>query len=89
MTPIYRFFVPWAIFKPLSKVIYRYTEWQDRRARKRGIRPKIDLPMVGYITHQYWFSGEKLKRLGFKYEYEDPRKGLWEYIGWCKARGWL
>lgn len=89
-TPVvHRLPVPWALYKLASSQAASIIRSLDRKARKRGTRPKIDVPMAGYITHQYWFSNEKLKRLGFKYIYEDPRKGLWEYITWCKSQGWL
>ena len=87
--PIFHLPVWWPLYKLFTKVIRPFMVMQDKRARKQGTRPKIDIPMVDYITHQYWFSNQKIKDLGFKFIYQDPRKGLWEYIGWCKERGLL
>jgi dihydroflavonol-4-reductase len=81
--------VYWPVYKFFSKIAMKIITALDRRARKKGVRPKVDVPMAGYLTHQYWFSNKRLKDLGFKYIYEDPRKGLWDYITWCKERGWL
>ncbi len=79
----------WHFYKLCASIALKVIIALDRRARKKGMRPKVDVPMAGYLTHQYWFSNKKLKELGFKYIYEDPRKGLWDYITWCKERGWL
>ena len=79
----------WPVYKFLSKPALVYAKVQERRARGRGIRPKMDTPMVEYVTHQYWFSNEKIKRSGFKFLYPDFHRGLWEYVGWCRERGWL
>ncbi len=81
--------VPWALYKAFARLCERFVRRLDLSARKKGIRPKVDVPMAEYITHQYWFSNDKLKSLGFKFIYEDPRKGLYEFIGYCKERGRL
>jgi len=86
---ILRFPVPWGLYKAGAAIALRQAKRYDRAARKRGTRPKLDVPMVEYITHQYWFSNQKLKDLGFEFIYEDPRRGMWDYITWCKERGWL
>lgn len=86
---IVRIPVWWPLYKISAKIALRIVKYLDRKARSKGVRPKVDVPMVEYITHQYWFTNNRLKELGFKYIYEDPRKGLWDYITWCKERGWL
>jgi dTDP-D-glucose 4,6-dehydratase len=45
--------------------------------------------MVGYLTHQYYFSNRKLKDLGFEFLYNDFKKGVSETIGWYKQNGWF
>ena len=79
----------WPVYKRGAKRGLQIVKWLDKRARAKGLRPKVDVPMVEYITHQYWFSNQKLKDLGFEFVYRDPRKGMWEFITWCKERGWL
>lgn len=82
--------VLWFIYAFIAtRIVPPLAKYYDRKARKMGLRPKLDVPMVEYVTHRYWFSNEKLKKLGFKFIYEDSRKGLWEYIEWCRERGWL
>jgi hypothetical protein len=87
--PYLRAPVWWPAYKYFAQIGLDIIRKLDAKARQEGIRPKIDVPMVEYITHQYWFSNQKLKNAGFKFTYLDPRKGLWEYIAWCKERGWL
>ncbi|TFF87872.1 MAG: hypothetical protein EU548_09650 [Promethearchaeota archaeon] len=62
---------------------------KKKKKKEKGDRPKFDLPMVKYLTHQYYFSNEKLKKLGFQFEYNNFRKGIYETIIWYKKHGWL
>ena len=87
--PYQRIPVPWPVYKFGAKRALKMTRRLDARARAEGTRPKIDVPMVEYVTHQYWFDNSKLKSLGFRYKYDDPRPGIRDYITWCKERGWL
>lgn len=86
---ILRFPVPWVLYELGAKVALWHAKGRDREARARGSRPKLDVPMVEYITHQYWFSNQKIKDLGYEFVYQDSRRGMWQYITWCKERGWL
>jgi len=79
----------WPVYKLCANIAVKIVKKVDARARALGKRPNIDVSMVEYITHQYWFSNDKLKNLGFRYIYQDPRKGLWDYITWCRERGLL
>ena len=81
--------MPWSIYKVLAAVLRKLVLAMDKNARKKNRRPKVDVPMIEYMTHQYWFSNDKIKNLGFKFIYQDPRKGLYEFIGYCKERGLL
>ncbi|TXT59471.1 MAG: putative Nucleoside-diphosphate-sugar epimerase [Promethearchaeota archaeon] len=81
--------MPWFFFKLLSKFTYFLAKRKEKKANKLGIRPKFDLPMVGYLTHQYYFSNKKLKDLGFHFLYNDFRKGIYETITWYKTHRWL
>jgi nucleoside-diphosphate-sugar epimerase len=63
----------------------------DRRqtkARKLGMRPILDAPMVHYITHQYAFSNEKLKKLGYNFKF-DSWAGFKETVNWYYDHNWL
>jgi nucleoside-diphosphate-sugar epimerase len=73
------------------KLYGRLAKWAshriEKRAREEGTRPKVDASMTHYLTHNMWFSNRKIKDLGYDFRYRDPRKGLWNYITWCKQRG--
>ena len=81
--------VPWIFFKIMAKLAFSFLKRKEKKARKYGIRPKFDLPMVGYLTHQYYFSNKKIKDLGFEFKYNDYKKGTFETIKWYKEQGWL
>jgi nucleoside-diphosphate-sugar epimerase len=51
----------WPVYKLCAKILFKWAEGEEAKARKKGIRPKFDLPMAGYILHQYYFSNEKIK----------------------------
>lgn len=87
--PYLRVPVWWPLYKASAAWGLEIIKKLDAKARAKGLRPKVDVPMVEYITHQYWFGNQKLKDLGYKFLYQDPREGIWEYITWCKERGWL
>jgi nucleoside-diphosphate-sugar epimerase len=79
----------WPVYLIFCRISVAIARKQDRQARKIGARPKQDLPMVEYIAHNHWFSNQKIKDLGFKFKYQDPRSGIFRYIGECRERGWL
>ncbi|MBD3194969.1 MAG: NAD-dependent epimerase/dehydratase family protein [Candidatus Lokiarchaeota archaeon] len=79
----------WSLFKIFAKFNYILAKYAAKKAKKKGIRPKFDLPMVKYLTHQYYFSNQKIKQLGFKFKYDDFKKGVYETILWYKNHGWL
>jgi dihydroflavonol-4-reductase len=76
---------------PAYGLLSTYAELHSRRiqqiARKRGKRPKIDAPITKYLSNNMWYSNEKIRDLGFEFTYRDPRRGLWDYVTWCKERG--
>jgi nucleoside-diphosphate-sugar epimerase len=82
---------------PIPSTGYRaasaYARWHARRiqriARARDTRPKIDAPITEYLSSNMWFSNAKIRDLGFEFEYRDPRRGLWDFVTWCKAEGHL
>ncbi|MGV9199331.1 MAG: NAD-dependent epimerase/dehydratase family protein [Promethearchaeia archaeon] len=80
---------PWFLYKFLAKIVYSLGELKEEKAHKYGVRPKFDLPMVGYLTHQYYFSNQKIKKLGFEFQYNDFRESNRETIAWYKERGWF
>lgn len=80
--------IPWFLYKIFAKLIYNWERRENKKARKWGIRPKIDLSMADYLTHQYYFSNAKLKALGFEFKY-GPLDGTRQTVEWYKEHGWL
>lgn len=79
----------WPVYLLFTRFAIAFARRQDKQARAMGTRPKQELPMVEYIAHNHWFSNQKIKNLGFKFKYQDPRSGIFHYIGDCRERGWL
>lgn len=77
------------LYSIAAGAVYWWVEKQVRKAKKLGVRPKIDLPMADYITHNYYFSNAKLKSLGFQFKYGDPRSGTRQTIRWYLDHGWF
>lgn len=76
------------IFKVISKIIVWIGKRRDKKARKLGMRPLLDVPMLEYVTHQYAFSNQKLKDLGYEFRY-DTWSGFKHTIDWYYQHGWL
>ncbi|MFX1276782.1 MAG: NAD-dependent epimerase/dehydratase family protein [Promethearchaeota archaeon] len=76
------------LFKLLAKALASIAKLKNKKARKLGIRPIVDLPMVKYLTHQYAFSNQKIKNLGYEFKF-DTINGFKETIDWYFEHGWL
>ena len=79
----------WPFYSIVVKMGYALSKFQENRARKKNVRPRFESAMTGYVTHQYYFSNQKLKDLGFKFKYQSWKKGHLETINWYKEHGWL
>jgi nucleoside-diphosphate-sugar epimerase len=79
----------WPVYKMAANALLKFTEREEVKARKWKIRPKFDTPMAGYIVHQYFFSNEKIKKLGFKFRYGNPYEGTRQTIRWYIDHGWF
>jgi len=81
--------LPWFLFRFLCKILYYLAKRKEKKQKERETRTKFDLPMVKYLTHQYYFSNKKVKDIGFKFKYNDFQKGISETINWYKIHNWL
>ncbi len=72
-----------------AKIAEWYFGNQILKARKWKMRPKIDGPMLEYISHEYYFSNEKLKKLGFKYKYPTVTDTVRDSVRWYMDNGWF
>ncbi|MBD3228912.1 MAG: NAD-dependent epimerase/dehydratase family protein [Candidatus Lokiarchaeota archaeon] len=80
------------VWFPLYKIVAKLSLWLgkylENKARKRGVRSKIDVPMIGYVTHNYYFSNQKLKNLGFEFKY-DWEQATMNTINWYFENRWF
>lgn len=81
--------IPYFAYKALSLYAVFHSKRIERIARSRDKRPKVDAPITEYLSHNMWYSNTKIRELGFEFNYRDPRHGLWNFISWCKERGFL
>lgn len=81
--------LPWPVYRTIAGWLITIAEYLERRARATGTRPKFPASMAQYLARDFWFTNEKLKDEEFEFLYEDPRRGLWEFIIWCRKRGLL
>ncbi len=79
----------WPLYKLFTKILFAIAAWKQNQAKKQGIRPKFDLPMVGYLKQNFRFSNEKLKALGFKFLYPGYERGIKEVFDWYIEHRWV
>lgn len=51
--------------------------------------PALEEDSVSYFGHDFVYSNDKLKQLGFELLYPDAREGIAETIAWYREQGWL
>lgn len=81
--------ISWLFYKIISKLLFWLAGRKEKKARKLGTRPYLDLPMAGYVKHNYLFSNEKLKLLGFNFKFPDYDDATFDTIDWYLKNGWL
>jgi len=79
--------LPWRLYRAIAGRIPPVAALLERRARRRGVAPRFPASMARFLTRDFWFTAEKLEREEFEFVYEDPRRGLREYVTWCRERG--
>ena len=77
------------LYNVMAKLLEWYFGKEIIKAKKWGTRPKIDGPMLEYITHEYYFSNEKLKKLGFQYKYPKVQDVTEDSVRWYLDNGWF
>lgn len=87
--PVRRIPLPWPAYRAAAGGLLAVAKRLERRARERDRRPKFPASMAQYLRSDFWFTNEKLRSEGFEFVHRDPRRGLWEYITWCRERGLL
>ncbi len=79
----------WPLYKLLSKILFWIANRKEKKARKLDSRPQIDLSMAGYMNHQYHFSNEKIKMLGFNFKFPDYDDVTKDTVEWYLGNNWL
>ncbi len=51
--------------------------------------PALEYDSTMYFGHDFVYSNEKLKQIGFEFLYPDARVGIEETIAWYKDQGWI
>ncbi len=85
----FNFPVWWPFYKAFSKFLFWLSKRNDKKARKLNSRPPVDLSMAGYLTHQYLFSNNKIKELGFKFKFPDYKSATKDTAEWYQKNKWL
>lgn len=85
-TVLINFYLPMGI---VANFLTLAGKWSQLVAKIKKTRPKIELESLSYLTHSYWFSNEKIKKLGYQLLYPEARVGLKETIKWYMDNGYL
>jgi dihydroflavonol-4-reductase len=85
----FNFPVWWSFYKFYASFLFWLSKRKEKKARKLNSRPPVDMAMVSYMRHQYFFSNEKIKKLGFKFKFPDYKSTTKNTIDWYLKNGWL
>ncbi|MFX1497076.1 MAG: NAD-dependent epimerase/dehydratase family protein [Promethearchaeota archaeon] len=85
----FNFPVWWPIYQLFSKYLFLLDKREAKKAKKMKTRPPVDLDMTAYTMHQYLFSNEKIKNLGFKFKFPDYRTATKDTVDWYLKYKWL
>ncbi len=84
----YRIPIWFQMYKIVAKIAVWWGTYLEKKARKRGVRSKVDVPMIKYVTHNYFFCSKKLKDLGFNFKYTWDEAVI-DTIEWYYKSGWF
>lgn len=84
------FGIPFFAFLKTPGWLVRYLGSLAARAAKRHSFPApVDEELIHLTTVNSWLSNEKLKGLGYVFQYPDSLVGLTETIKWYRKEGWI
>ncbi|MFW9971645.1 MAG: NAD-dependent epimerase/dehydratase family protein [Candidatus Odinarchaeota archaeon] len=81
--------VLWPFYKIFARFLLWLSKRKDEKARELNSRPQVDLSMAGYTTHQYLFSNQKIKDLGFEFKFSDYKSAIVDTVEWYFRNKWL
>lgn len=79
----------WPLYKLFTKILFWIGSRKQEKAKKKGVRPLFDLPMVEYLHQNFRFSNKKIKDLGFRFEYASYERGIKEAFDWYIENKWI
>jgi nucleoside-diphosphate-sugar epimerase len=85
LIPILR--MPW--LQPAGIWSARHMRWLERRFESYQRIRIWEESSARYLSSSYWISSNKLKALGFEWEYSDFRLGLRDTVEWFIKAGWI
>jgi nucleoside-diphosphate-sugar epimerase len=74
-------------YRAFIKFGYKFTLRLAEKMKRKGKRPKFDPDTILYGINDYWFSNEKIKKLGFELMYPDVKMGIVTAIQWLRKEG--
>ncbi|MHA1732676.1 MAG: NAD-dependent epimerase/dehydratase family protein [Promethearchaeota archaeon] len=77
------------VYGAIAGIMRWWCRRETAKARKWGLRPVIDLAMAEYVTHDYFFSNEKLRALGFEYRFPTVFDVTRDSVRWYVDHGWF
>ena len=76
----------------LLKLFSKWSLWEAKKLRKKVNGkppiPYLESDLLVYLLGNFWFSNQKIKGLGFEFDYPDRSIGLIETIDWYNKNGW-
>jgi nucleoside-diphosphate-sugar epimerase len=85
----FNFPILWSIYKVFSSILFWLNKRKNLKAKRLNTRPLVDVDMVAYTRHQYFFSNEKVKRLGFIFKFPEFRSATKDTVDWYLKNKWL
>jgi dihydroflavonol-4-reductase len=85
MIPFLR--MPWLL--PLGIWSSRHVRWLDQKFPSYSRIRIWEESSARYLSSSYWISSNKLKKLGFTWEYPDFKLGLRDTVEWFIDVGWV
>jgi len=79
--------MPWVM--PLGIWSSRYVRWLDMKFPMYKRLRIWEESSARYLSCSYWISSNKLRSLGFEWEYPDFRLGLRDTVQWFIKVGWI
>lgn len=72
------------LYETFIRMAYKLFYGRAEKLRDRKKRPLFDPDTLLYGINDYWFSNEKIKKLGFKLTYPDVKTGIVTAVEWLR-----